>query len=371
MMTQTIKKTALFDTHLKCGGKMIDFAGWMLPVQYEGLIPEHEAVRTHAGIFDVSHMGEVEIKGRDATRFIQYLVTNDISTLCDGQIAYTLMCYPHGGVVDDLLVYKHTNTHYLLVLNASNIDKDYAWIVENSIDYIVETINISETISEVALQGPLSETILQQLTATNLSEIKFFFFKNNILIDNIPCLVSRTGYTGEDGFELYFHNEFAPKIWEKLMDAGKIHGLKPAGLGARDTLRFEATLPLYGNEISENISPLEAGLDIFVKLNKENFIGKAALAIQKERGLFRKIVGFEMVDKNIPRHGYEVCYNGRKIGIVTTGYHSPTLKKNIGLALIEESYAKLGNSIEIIIRNKPFEAIITSKKFYNKNYKKS
>lgn len=365
-----LKKTALFNSHEKYGGKLIEFAGWELPVQYEGIIEEHEAVRTAAGLFDVSHMGEVKATGKGAFDFVQNLITNDISVLEDNQILYTLMCYPEGGVVDDLLVYKFDKEHFLLVINAANIGKDYQWILDNSAEYAVDLENISGEISEVALQGPKAQKILQKLTDTNLDEIKFFYCRRNTSVVGVNCLVSRTGYTGEDGFEIYASNEDIEKLWDSILEAGKEEGLKPAGLGARDTLRFEAALPLYGNEISKDITPLEAGLGYFVKLNKENFIGKTALAKQKEEGLKRKLVGFEMKDRGIPRHGYEVTSDNTNIGFVTTGYHSPTLKKNIGLALIDTKYSELGSEINIVIRNKPLKAQIISKKFYNKNYKK-
>ena len=364
------KKTALFEAHKKHGGKLIEFAGWMLPVQYEGIIEEHEAVRNNAGIFDVSHMGEVEVRGENAFNYVQNLVTNDISVLENNQVIYTFMCYSYGGVVDDLLVYKFNNEHYLLVINASNVEKDFQWMIENKNNYKAEIKNISNEVSEVALQGPRAQEILQRLVDFNLNELKFFYCKRDILISGVKCLVSRTGYTGEDGFEIYTENEYIEKIWDSILEAGKDYGIKPAGLGCRDTLRFEATLPLYGNEISKDITPFEAGFGYFVKLNKEDFIGRDALLKQKEEGLQRKLVGFEMKDKGIPRHGYKVTANGEEIGFVTTGYLSPTLKKNIGLALIDSKYTELGTEIYILIRNKPVKAEVINKKFYTKNYKK-
>lgn len=364
------KKTALYEIHLKHGGKIVNYAGWSLPVQYEGIIPEHNAVRTKAGIFDVSHMGEIEVKGKDAFKYVQNLVTNDISTLNDNQVIYSFMCYPDGGVVDDLLIYKFSNEHYYLVVNAANVDKDYQWMLDNKAEFDVDILNVSDQISEVALQGPKAQEILQKLTDTDLSQIKFFYCNRDVNIAGVKCLVSRTGYTGEDGFEIYTSNDQISKVWNEIINVGKGLGLKPAGLGARDTLRFEATLPLYGHEISKDITPLEAGLGYFVKLNKENFIGKDALVKQKEEGLQRKLVGFEMKGRGIPREFYDVFVEGKKIGFVTTGYFSPTLKKNIGLALIESKYAKLGNEIEIMIRKKPVKAEIIDKRFYKKNYKK-
>ncbi|EYE88753.1 glycine cleavage system protein T [Fervidicella metallireducens AeB] len=367
---ENLKRTPLYEIYSKYGGKVIDFAGWELPVQYDGIIPEHEAVRNSAGIFDVSHMGEIEVKGKEAFDFIQNLITNDISKLENQQVIYSMMCYENGGVVDDLLVYKFNDEHYFLVVNASNVDKDFQWMVQNKKGFNVELDNISSNIAEIALQGPKAQDILQKLVDFDLSEIKFFYCKRNVKIDGVDCLVSRTGYTGEDGFEIYMDNDNAVKIWEKIMDAGKNEGLKAAGLGCRDTLRFEANLPLYGNEISETITPLEAGYGFFVKLDKENFIGKRALLKQKEEGLKRKIVGFEMIDKGIPRHGYDVLANGKVTGFVTTGYFSPTLKKNIGLAIVDIENSELGSEVEIVIRNKPQRAKVVSRKFYTKNYKK-
>ncbi len=364
-----MKKTPLYEKHIQLKGKMIDFGGWSLPVEYTGIIPEHEAVRTKAGIFDVSHMGEITVKGEDSEKYLQMLLTNDISLLNNNQIAYTAMCYPHGGVVDDLLVYKYSNTDYLLVVNASNTEKDYQWMKENIFGN-TEILNVSENYAQLALQGPLAETILQKLTSKNLNEIEFYYFNDNVKVGNIEALVSRTGYTGEDGFELYFAYNKAEEMWDLILEAGKDEGLIPAGLGARDTLRFEASLPLYGHELNENITPLEAGLGFFVKLNKENFIGKEALARQKSEGLKRRIVGFEMIDRGIPRNNYEVYKEGEKIGYVTTGSFSPTLKKNIGLALIDSAYSKEGTEIEILIRNKNSKAKVIKKPFYSKKYKK-
>jgi aminomethyltransferase len=367
---ENLKKTPLFNAYERYGGKVIDFAGWALPVQYEGIIPEHEAVRNAAGLFDVSHMGEVDVKGPQAFDFVQNLVTNDISVLEDNQILYTLMCYPNGGTVDDLLVYKFNNEHFYLVINAGNIDKDYAWMLENKGNYDMELTHLSNEVAEVALQGPNAQEVLQRLTNTDLSEIKFFYCKRDVEIAGVKCLVSRTGYTGEDGFEVYAAPEYIELLWDKILGAGKDLGLKPAGLGCRDTLRFEATLPLYGNELTQDITPLEAGLGFFVKLGKENFIGKDALVKQKEEGLKRKIVGFEMKDRGIPRHGYEVAVNGEVVGFVTTGYMSPTLKKTIGLAMVDIKYSELGTNLDVIVRNKPLKAEVISKSFYKKNYKK-
>ncbi|ABR47554.1 glycine cleavage system T protein [Alkaliphilus metalliredigens QYMF] len=365
------KKTPLFTVYEKHKGKLIDFGGWAMPVQFEGIIPEHEAVRSNAGLFDVSHMGEVEIKGKDALNFVQYLITNDASQMEKNQIIYSFMCYENGGVVDDLLVYKFEEDYFYLVINAGNIEKDYEWMLKQSTAYDVEVNNISNDVSELALQGPKAEKILQKLTETDLSQLQFFYLQRDVTIDGVNCLISRTGYTGEDGFEIYVNPSDAVQLWEKLLEVGQEDGLKPIGLGARDTLRFEAALPLYGHEINRDITPLEAGFGFAVKLKKEvDFLGKKALIEQKEAGLTRKLVGFEMKDRGIPRSDYEVYHQGEKIGFVTTGYFSPTLKRNIGLALIDAKYAELGNEVDILIRKKQVKAELISKTFYKKNYKK-
>ena len=358
------KKTPLYDEHVKLGGKIVDYAGWLLPVQYEGLIPEHNAVRNEAGIFDVSHMGEIVVKGEEAEAYLDYLLTNDISKMVDNQVIYTFMCYPDGGVVDDLLVYRYNGEEYLLVVNAANVDKDFKWMIDNKKDFNIIIENISDQIGEVAIQGPEAANILQKLTETDLSAIKPFHLKRNVDIAGVECMISRTGYTGEDGFEVYTSEEGIVTVWQKLLEVGKDSGLKPAGLGCRDTLRFEAALPLYGHEISQEVTPLEGGFKFFVKLDKEpDFIGKEALNKQWTDGLTRKVAGFEMIERGIPREGYEIYKDGEKIGYVTTGYMSPTLKKNIGNALIDIDQTEIGNEIEVMIRNKPVKAKIINKRF--------
>jgi aminomethyltransferase len=298
------------------------------------------------------------------------IVTNDISVLNENQIAYTPMCYPDGGVVDDLLVYKYSSTDYLLVVNASNTQKDFEWLLSQSFGN-VDIKNVSDEYAQLALQGPEAQNILQKLSSVDLDLIEFYHFLGDVNVGEFRTIVSRTGYTGEDGFELYFKADDGPKMWDLILHTGKEYGLVPAGLGARDTLRFEAALPLYGQEIDKDITPLEAGLGFFVKLNKEEFIGKEALAKQKAEGLKRKVIGIEMVDRGIPRSHYEVLAEGKKIGYVTTGSFSPTLKKNIGLALIEAEYAKEGTEIEISVRNKNLKAKVIKKPFYTKKYKKN
>lgn len=363
---ENLKKTPLVNEYEKYGGKTIDFAGWALPVQFEGIIPEHHTVRNSAGLFDVSHMGEISVQGKDALKLCQHLLTNDVSKLKDNQVLYTFMCNEAGGVVDDLLIYRFSQEDFLLVVNASNVDKDYEWIINHKSDFEAEVKNISKDMCQLALQGPKAESILQKLTDYNLAEIKFFYAKRNVSISGRECMISRTGYTGEDGFEIYTKPEDLVYLWETILKEGESQGVKPIGLGARDTLRFEANLPLYGNELSEEITPLEAGFGFFVKLDKEEFIGKEALVKQKQQVLTRKIVGFEMVDRGIPRHGYEVFKNHENIGFVTTGYLSPTLGKNVGLAMVDINNASMDEEIEIQIRNKKAKARIVSRKFYVK-----
>lgn len=364
-----MKKTSLYENHLARGGKIIEFCGWQLPVEYVGLVPEHHAVRKQAGLFDVSHMGEVTVKGPDAEAFVQNLVTNDVSVMVDGQVMYAMMCQPDGCVVDDLLVYKKTKDSWYLVINAANVAKDFLWMEECSEGFDAELLNISEDVSEVALQGPLAQATLQKITDTDLDSIGFFMFKENVTIAGAECLVSRTGYTGEDGFEIYADHKSMPAVWEAILNAGKDDGVMPCGLGCRDTLRFEATLPLYGHEISDTITPLEAGLGMFVKLDTA-FVGRDALVKQKSEGLKRKLVGFQLLDRGIPREGYPVLCGGKEVGRVTTGYPAPTVGKTIGLALVSAECAELGTELEVLIRNKPAKGVVISKKFLNKNYKK-
>lgn len=361
------KKTPLYDEHVKLGGNVVEYAGWLLPIQYKGLVPEHEAVRNAVGLFDVSHMGEITVKGKDALKFVDYLMTNDITSIVDNQVIYTFMCYPDGGVVDDLLVYRIKEDDFYLVVNASNSDRDFEWILKQKGDFDVVLENISDTVGEVAIQGPLAEKTLQKLTDTDLSKIEFFHLQRDVNIAGVNCMVSRTGYTGEDGFEVYTDNEGIVKVWNAILEAGEENGILPTGLGCRDTLRFEASLPLYGHEMSEEITPLEAGFKYFVKLDKAgDAIGKEALNKQWSEGLKRKLAGFEMLERGIPREGYEIFKDGEKIGHVTTGYMSPTLKKNIGNALIKTEYTELGTEVDIMIRNKPVKAKIISKKFLKK-----
>lgn len=358
------KKTPLYNEHVSLKGKIVNYAGWLLPVQYEGLVPEHNAVRNAAGIFDVSHMGSIFVRGKDAKDYLNYLVTNDISKLSQKQIIYTFMCYPDGGVIDDFLVYKYDDEEYLLVVNAANLDKDLKWLSDKKGDYEVEIDNVSDNTCILALQGPSAEKILQKVIDIDLSQVKPFRFEEDVKVDGVEAMVSRTGYTGEDGFEIFVANKDLVQVWRKLLDAGDEFGIKPTGLGSRDTLRFEAALPLYGNELSKDINPLEAGFKFFVDLKKEgDFIGKESLLEQWENGLERKLVGFEMVDRGIPREGYEIYKGDEKIGHVTTGYMSPTLGKSIGNGLISIDESELENEIEILIRKRKAKAKVIKKNF--------
>lgn len=361
-----LKRTPLFDLYKEQGAKTIDFGGWDLPVQFSSIKEEHEAVRERAGLFDVSHMGEIEVTGTGSLAFLQKTMTNDVALLKDGGAQYTAMCYEDGGTVDDLLIYKKSDAHYLLVVNASNIEKDFEWL-NSQLFGDTELQNVSSDVAQLAIQGPLAESILQKLTDTDLSEIRFFKFKDNVKIAGADALVSRTGYTGEDGFEIYCAASEAPELWKAILEAGKEDGLLPCGLGARDTLRFEANLPLYGQELSKDITPIEAGIGFAVKPNKESdFNGKAVLKEQKENGPDRKLAGIEMIDKGIPRYGYEVFAGEEQIGEITTGTQSPTLKKNIGWALLKKEFAEPGTDVFVQVRKKRLKAVVVQTPFYKR-----
>ncbi|PYZ94329.1 glycine cleavage system protein T [Salipaludibacillus keqinensis] len=360
------QRTPLFPVYKESGGKTIDFGGWDLPVQFTGIKEEHEVVRTKAGLFDVSHMGEIEVKGSGALAFLQKVLTNDVSKAKSGACQYTAMCYEDGGTIDDLVLYKRSEEDFLLVVNASNIDKDYQWLQQHAGEDTVVT-NVSNSYAQIALQGPLAEQIAQRLTTVDLSEITFFKFKEGVTFADKPVLISRTGYTGEDGFEIYCQPEHAVQLWQTLLKEGAAEGLKPCGLGARDTLRFEAKLCLYGQELSKDISPIEAGIGFAVKTDKsEDFIGKKVLKEQREEGPSRKLVGLEMIDKGIPRTDYEVFKEGDKIGFVTTGTQSPTLQKNVGLALIDAKYKELDTEVEVQVRKRRLKAKVVKTPFYKR-----
>lgn len=362
-----LKKTCLHDRHVALGAQMSPFGGFDMPIQYEGIVEEHQAVRNACGVFDVSHMGEVEITGPDAEKFVNYIFTNDVSTLTDGGIQYGMMLNPRGGVVDDLLVYKKGDNHFLLVINASNIDKDYDWICSHVGTHDVEIVNLSDDLGELAVQGPEAESVMESVLGIPCKELTFYTFKNASYKGN-EILVSRTGYTGEDGFEIYADHDTIRDIWDKLMASGKS---APCGLGCRDTLRFEVGLPLYGDELGDDISPVESCLSMFVKLDKPDFIGRDVVLQQKTNGAPRKLIGLELMDRAIPRHGYEVLNGADEvIGYVTTGYRGISIDKSIAAALIKTEYAVKDNELKIKIRKKTYPARVVTKKFYKKSYKK-
>ncbi|MBR3615959.1 MAG: glycine cleavage system aminomethyltransferase GcvT [Bacteroidaceae bacterium] len=359
------KRTCLYDKHVALGALISPFGGFDMPIQYTNIVDEHNAVRQACGIFDVSHMGEVLVTGPESEKFVNYIFTNDIAGAPDGKIFYGMMCHPTGGVVDDLLVYRMGAQRFFLVINASNIDKDVAWIMEHAKDFDVVVENQSEKYGEVAVQGPKTEEIVERILGIQCSDLAFYTCKE-VEIAGETIIISRTGYTGEDGFEIYASHAFTNEVWDKLVGSGEV---KPCGLGCRDTLRFEVGLPLYGDELTDEITPLEAGLGMFAKLDKD-FIGRDALVAQKAEGLKRKIVGIELKDKAIPRHGYEVEADGKVIGVVTTGYNSISTGKSVCMAMLDIDYAKLDTEVAVRICKKVFPGVVTKKRFYDKNYKK-
>ena len=355
------KRTCLYDKHVALGALISPFGGFDMPIQYSNITDEHQAVRQHCGVFDVSHMGEVLVSGTDAERYVNHIFTNNVEGLAVGKILYGMMCYENGGVVDDLLVYKMAHDRFFLVINAANIDKDWAWIQLQAEGFNVAIDNQSDHYGQLAVQGPEAERIMEEILNLPCSELTFYTFKTMG-----DVIVSRTGYTGEDGFEIYATPDYINQCWDKLMAAG----VTPCGLGCRDTLRFEVGLPLYGDELSAEITPIMAGLGMFVKLDKEEFVGRDALAKQKAEGVAQKLVGIELQDKAIPRHGYTVMKDGQPIGTVTTGYHTISTDKSVCMALIDSQYAPLGTELEVQIRKKVFPGTVVKKRFYDKHYKK-
>ena len=359
---QKDKQTCLYDKHVALGALMSPFGGFIMPIQYAGIAPEHMAVREKVGLFDVSHMGEVTVQGKDAERYVQHIFTNDIANAPVGKIYYGMMCYEDGGTVDDLLVYKMGDNDFFLVINASNIDKDWAWMQQHAAGFDIDLQNRSDFYGQIAVQGPESEHIVETVLGLACAELTFYTCKQ---IGEV--IISRTGYTGEDGFEIYASHDYIRECWDKLIAAG----VQPCGLGCRDTLRFEVGLPLYGDELSQDITPVMAGLSLFVKFDKPEFIGREALLKQKTEGPAKKLVGIELFDKAIPRHGYTVLNKeGAPIGEVTTGYHTLSTDKSVCMALVDAQYAKLDAEVEIQIRKKVFAGKVVKKQFYNKNYKK-
>ncbi len=364
-----LKKTSLNQAHRKLGGRMVEFGGWDMPVQYPaGTMTEHLRARTNAGLFDVSHMGEIEVRGPDSIPLVNRLVSNDASKLIDGQAQYSALTTPAGTVIDDLLVYRFAENHLLLVVNAGTTEKDWDWIISHRGDENVELRNVSADYCQIAVQGPDAISILQKLTAVPLSEIKYYHFRY-ASVDGVPAIVSRTGYTGEDGFEVYAAADKAELLWNKILDAGDFgsdHGVLPCGLAARNTLRLEAGMCLYGHEIDETTTLLEANLGWICKLNKGDFIGREPLQKQKDEGVKRKLIGFDVTDRGIARDGQDVLIGGARAGQVTSGSPAPFLKKNIGMAYVPVEFANVGQAIEIDVRGRLVGAQIVPLPFYKR-----
>ena len=356
------KRTCLYDKHVALGALMSPFAGYDMPIQYSNITDEHVAVRTACGVFDVSHMGEVSVKGADAERYVQHIFTNDVRGAADGQVFYGMMCYENGGTVDDLLVYRMGENNFFLVINAANIDKDWAWMLDQAKGFDIDLKNLSEHYGQLAVQGPEAEKVVEEVLGLECKELSFYTVKT---IGDV--IISRTGYTGEDGFEIYATPDKINEYWDKLIQSGRC---KPCGLGCRDTLRFEVGLPLYGDELSQDITPVMAGLSMFCKFDKPEFIGKEALEQQKAEGPKQRVIGIELKDKAIPRHGYDVLFEGQKVGEVTTGYHSISSDKSVCMALVDAAHAKLGTELSVQIRKKTFPGVVVKKRFYDKHYKK-
>lgn len=369
MTDQDLKRTPLNAAHRELGGRMVDFEGWDMPVQYPaGTIAEHLRTREHCGLFDVSHMGEIHVVGPDAIPFVNHLTTNDVTRLVDGQAHYSALTYENGTVVDDLLVYRFGPEKLFLVVNAGTQDKDWEWIRSHKGDFDVDLAKASDDYCQIAIQGPEALSILQKLTDTDLASIKYYHFAEGE-VDGVPSIISRTGYTGEDGFEVYASPEKARQLWDTMLVAGSYgsdDGILPCGLAARNTLRLESAMSLYGHELSDEITPLESNLGWICKLDTD-FIGADALRKQKEEGLDRKLVGFEMIDRGIARDGFDVYKDGEKIGTVTSGSPAPFLKKNIGLAFVPPSESEIGNEIEIDVRGRTLKAEVVKTPFYKRD----
>ena len=370
MTTEPLQRTPLHAQHVAAGARMVPFGGWDMPVQYSGIVDEHNAVRRAAGLFDISHMGEVYVGGPDALAFLQHIATQDVATIGPGQSNYSLMCHPDGGIVDDIFIYNLVD-QYLVVVNASNIAKDFAWMQQHAAGFDVTLDNASDRMAMLALQGPHAEAILAGATPTHVAAIPFHGVARAELFNGIPALVARTGYTGEDGFELFVGSSFAAPLWDALLELGGEEGLKPCGLGARDSLRFEACLALYGHEIDDDVNPYEAKLGWVTKLNKDDFVGAEALRAIKAAGVARKLVGFEMAGRGIARGGYPIhSADGERIGTVTTGMPAPTLNKNLGLGFVPTAFSAENSEIDIIVREKPVRAVVAKTPFYKPRYKK-
>ncbi len=359
-----LKRTPLFEIHSSCKAKMVDFGGWNMPVQYSGIVDEHNAVRKSVGLFDVSHMGEIIIRGPESAQLVDYVSTNNAARLKTGQAHYSALLYHHGGFVDDILVHKVSDTEWFLCVNASNQEKDFDHIVDNN-KFDAEVEFASPYFSQIAIQGPNARASLQKLTSTNLAEIKYYWFTDGE-VDGVSARIAHTGYTGEDGFEIYIAPEEASGMWNRLLAAGEEFGIKPCGLGARNTLRLEAKMALYGHELSASINPFEADLSWIVKMEKPEFVGREALQKSLDRGLTRKLAGFEMLERGIGRDGYEIFSDGKAAGWVTSGGPSPTLNKNLGLCYLPIDKAEPGHAIQVMIRNAPVAAVTVPTPFYKR-----
>ena len=360
------KKTCLYDKHVELNALMSPFGGFIMPIQYSSITEEHNAVRQHCGVFDVSHMGEVVVTGPDAEKYVNHIFTNVITNAPQFQVYYGMMLYENGGTVDDMLVYKMGENNFFIVINAANIDKDFAWMTKNAEGFDVNVVNRSEYYGQLAVQGPEAEAVVESVLNLPCKDLVFYTAKV-IETNGEEVIVSRTGYTGEDGFEIYASHDFIRNSWDLLIKSGRC---LPCGLGCRDTLRFEVGLPLYGDELSPEISPVMAGLSMFCKLDKEEFIGKEAIAQQKAEGVKQRVIGIELKDRAVPRHGYAVMHNGEKVGEVTTGYQSISTSKSVCMALVDTPHAKLGTELEVQIRKKTFPGVVVKKQFYQKSYKK-
>jgi len=358
------RSTPFLQMHIDAGARLIDFGGWNMPVQYSGVLEEHRTVRNAVGLFDVSHMGEVVVTGPQAMAYTQNLISNDIHACAIGQAQYAVLGRPEGGIVDDLISYRLSDHEILFCVNASNTDKDFAWMKQAADGFDVEVVNRSDEFAQLALQGPKSQEVLSALTAVPLHDLVYYHFKRGD-VTGVPMTIARTGYTGEDGFELFFAPEHAEHVWKALLEAGVPHGLRPIGLGARDTLRLEMKYALYGNDIDDTTTPLEAGLGWVVKLNKGPFIGRDALLQQKQAGLTRRLVGFELTERGVPRHGYPALdEDGQQIGIVTSGAMSPSLSRPIGMAYLPLERSKPGDEFFVEIRQKRVAAVVVKTPFY-------
>jgi glycine cleavage system T protein (aminomethyltransferase) len=367
--TAPLKRTPLRDVHVKAGARMVPFGGWEMPVQYTGIVEEHRTVRRAVGLFDISHMGEFEIDGPEALAIVQRLCSNDAASLAVGQVQYSLLCYPEGGIVDDLTLYRLADDRFMLTVNASNIDKDWAWVVANGAGD-ARWRNASEETGLLAVQGPKAEAVVQRLADTDVTRVPYYHFARGG-VAGVPALISRTGYTGEDGFELYVGAGHAERVWEALLESGRGDGIQPIGLGARDTLRLEMKFALYGNDIDQTTNPLEAGLGWVVKPGKGDFLGRAAIEALRARGVARKLVGFEMVAPSVPRHGYRLLEGGAEVGVVTSGSFGPSVERYIGMGYVPARLAAVGSEVDVEIRGTPQRARVVRTPFHASKVKKA